>query len=167
VPDIERKKFLKSKNFDETREFPEREALSDDEINEMKKHVDFQSHSRYHSIIPNCSCKDALEDLEESKKILEGKYKLSINSFSYPNSDYSIRETELLIKAGYKTGHTALFGYNNTKTNPYLLKRFCISDDSDMNQLIVQASGIWSFLRKLTGKKITEPEIYVNKNDNF
>lgn len=126
-----------------------REALSKVEIDKMKDFVDFQCHSIFHPILPNCDTKDAINEIVSSKTELEDKFDLHINSFAYPNGDYSNREMTLCQDAGYEMALSLDEGLNNLKTEPYNINRICIPDDADKAELSIKSSGIWSLLKSM------------------
>src|SRR5262249_28992463 len=55
LSDTERLAVLEGHGFAETREYPERQALSDAEIEQMKQLVDFQAHTIFHPCLPRCT----------------------------------------------------------------------------------------------------------------
>ncbi len=83
----------------------------------MRKCVNFQSHTLFHPILPNCSDEEARIEIINSKKKLEIEYGLVINSIAYPNGDYSERDILLAKEAGYKCGITVDFGFNTINTD--------------------------------------------------
>ena len=147
VPDEERLSRLEEFGYTDTTEFENRVALSAEEIEELKPLVDFQSHAATHPILPTCDDNKAAYEIRQSKIDLETRYGLDIYSLCYPNGDYSLRDIELLKEAGYECGLTIDTGFNSASTDPFRLKRICVSDIADVNQLIVTACGIWQVLR--------------------
>ena len=149
APDEERIEKLSSYGFEEEKEFENRQALSDKEIEEMKGVVDFQAHTILHPILTNCSLERTEREIIQCKENLKDRYKLDIYAFSYPNGDYSSREIEILKEAGYECAVTIEPGFNSLDTDVYKLKRIAIWDKADINELLVRTSGLWSFLQKL------------------
>jgi len=152
VPNKKRLEVLKNRGFKQTQEFSSRQTLSEEEIKEMKKEVDFQSHTMFHPCLPKCTYKEAKEEIFESKSKLEDRFGLNISAISYPNGDYSKRDIELCKKAGYDCGITVDYGFNTITTNPYRLKRLSVNDTDNLDELIVKSSGVWVYLKKLFGK---------------
>jgi poly-beta-1,6-N-acetyl-D-glucosamine N-deacetylase len=150
VADEERLEVLSGLGFSETAEQPTRQALSASEIEDMKPVVDFQSHTVYHPLLPQCSDLRAFDEISHSKRQLEDKFGLSIHALAYPNGDYSTREIAAAEKSGYQCALTLDHGFNSRETPAFQLKRICINDDAGLNELIVKASGLWGFLKKLT-----------------
>ena len=147
VPDEERLNRLKEHGYTDETEFGNRVALSSEEIEDMRPLVDFQSHTATHPILPECDDNKAAYEIKQSKIDLETRYGLDIYALCYPNGDYSLRDFELLKEAGYECGLTIDNGFNSASTDLFRLKRICISDIADVNQLLVTACGIWHILR--------------------
>lgn len=145
----ERLKILANSGFNQTKEYDYPQALSKLQINEMKSDVLFQSHTMFHPCLPNCKIEEANWEIFESKRVLETKFGLNVFALAYPNGDYSQREIELCKEAGYSCALTVDSGYNSLDSNLYKLKRLSVNDTTDMNELIVKASGVWGFIKKL------------------
>jgi peptidoglycan/xylan/chitin deacetylase (PgdA/CDA1 family) len=149
VSDEERLKVLAGMGFTETAEQTTRQALSAAEIEEMKPVVDFQSHTVYHPLLPQCSDQRAFDEISDSKTQLEEKFGLRINALAYPNGDYSAREIMAAERCGYQCGLTSDLGFNSRTTPAFQLRRICINDDAGPDELFVKASGLWGFLKNL------------------
>ena len=145
----ERLQCLAESGFQENRKYVERQSLSREEIKELRGFVDLQSHSRYHPILPRCTDDQSWEEIAGSKTELEKIFGLGIYAFAYPNGDYSPRETMLANKAGYTCALTIDGGYNTLDTDMFRLRRLRVDDEADLNELIVKASGLWSFFEKI------------------
>lgn len=149
IPNKERLEILRGFGFEQTKEFDDRQALSKNDIEDMKAMVDFQSHTEFHPVLPNCTTSEAYKEISQSKKDLEEKYGLKIYALSYPNGDYSDRDISIAKKEGYTCGITVDVGFNSQNTDVFKLKRFSIRDGSDINELLVKASGLWWYLIKI------------------
>jgi len=149
----ERLETLSKAGFEQEKEFDIPQALQKSQIDEMKSHINFQSHTLFHPILPECDNEVAKAEIFKSKEILENQYGLKINSISYPNGDYSERDIQLVKNAGYKCGVTVDFGYNTPATDLFRLKRISVNDSNDINEIIVKASGLWAFLKTLNGRR--------------
>jgi peptidoglycan/xylan/chitin deacetylase (PgdA/CDA1 family) len=149
LSDEQRVERLREVGFDEDAEWPEREALSKDEILEMaRSHVDFQSHTVSHPILPQSSDGKARDEIFRSRSELEDGYGFDVYALSYPNGDYSPREIELAREAGYSCGVTVDLGFNMAGTDPFRLKRICIDENDGIDELIVKASGLWGVISR-------------------
>jgi len=150
LPDSKRLAALAEMGFSEATEQALPQALSEDEIEEMKQVVDFQSHTVYHPMLQNCPESRALEEISDSKSQLERKLGLVVNALAYPNGEYSAREIEAAKRSGYKCAVSMDCGFNSRTTPAFQLKRFCMNDDGELDELLVKASGLWAFLKTYT-----------------
>jgi peptidoglycan/xylan/chitin deacetylase (PgdA/CDA1 family) len=146
---------LKDAGFTPETEYEDAQALTGKEIEEMAPRVDFQSHTLFHPFLPGCTAEEAEQEISGSKSLLEQEFGLTIDAFSYPNGDYSDRERDLCIKAGYRCAITLDSGSNSADTDLFCLKRLSVNDTTDINELVVKASGFWSFFKKF-GRKYDE-----------
>lgn len=153
IPNQLRLKKLEEHGFEQEKESEIRQALDKTELDEMKEWVDFQSHTSFHPVLPQCNNAEAAAEIIGSKQILENDFQLNINTLSYPNGDYSERDIELAKTAGYVCGITVDYGYNTLNTDLFRLKRLSVNDTGDINELAVKASGVWAFLKTRNGKK--------------
>ncbi|HLW88602.1 MAG TPA: polysaccharide deacetylase family protein [Terriglobales bacterium] len=149
VADDERLGVLSKLGFSETAEYETRQALSASEIEEMKPLVDFQSHTVYHPLLPQCPAPRAATEISDSKIQLEERFRLRIYALAYPNGDYSTRETTAAEASGYTCALTLDNGFNSRETPAFQLRRICINDDAGLAELFVKASGLWGFLKNL------------------
>jgi peptidoglycan/xylan/chitin deacetylase (PgdA/CDA1 family) len=144
----ERNKKLSEMGIEISKEKKNRTALSDAEIQEMIscRHVDIQSHTRFHPNLPMCPLREMQDEIENSRKELESTYAINVNSLSYPNGDYNIQVVDFTKKAGYTCGLTVDFGYNDLSSDPFTLKRLSVNDTSDINELIIKSCGFWQWV---------------------
>jgi len=141
---------LKEKvNYEPEKEYPERQALDIQELKEMSTFVDFQSHSRFHPILPLCSDKESREEIKGSKGYLEKMLKNEIRHFSYPNGDYSEREINYLKDSGYRSARTLDIGWNSIHSDPFRLKTMDIEDHASVNIMCVQIMGLFGYFKFL------------------
>lgn len=146
LPDEKRSEILMKFNFDDTKEYEDRQALSKDEIEEMKEIVDFQSHTMFHPVLTKCSLGRTEKEILQSKKDLELNYGLRIYALSYPNGNYSDREILIANNADYECGITLDPGFNSQDTDLFRLKRICLLDDTGISELLVKSSGVWDYI---------------------
>ena len=150
IKDEARLRILSEKyNFNENQNLEDRQALSFDEISEMMPYIKFQSHTIYHSILSQCSDEKAKFEICNSKLELENKFGIKINAIAFPNGNYTEREISYAKNSGYDCALTVDFGFNDVSTDPYRLKRICLSDNSSVDELIVKVSGVWGFFKSL------------------
>lgn len=143
----ERLFFLEAIGFNQQKDFDYPQALTMNQINEMKNLVDFQSHTLFHPILPMCNNEESYFEIVESKNKLEKEFKLDIYAIAFPNGDYTEREIEYCKSAGYKCAITVDYGFNTKNTDPFKLKRLSVNDTEDLNELIVKSSGLWGWVK--------------------
>lgn len=138
---------LEAFGFEQEKEFADRQALTDNEIKEMQASVDFQSHTCFHPILPQCDTATARHEIADSKLQLEQQYNLKINTLSYPNGDYSERDIQLAKEASYECGVTVDSGYNSLRSDLFRLKRFSVNDAHTTEELMVKACGLYALIK--------------------
>ncbi len=146
--DVRLKCLQASTGFDRTREYPDRQALNQAEIEEMKGWVDFQGHTEFHPCLPHCDAADSKRELQQSAVALKQKYGLNINTISYPNGDYSTRELEY-CRDLYDYGITVEVGVNDLDTEALRLKRIYIDDHDGVAKLQLKVSTFWNFVKNI------------------
>jgi len=149
VANEERVSRLEAQGYNPLEEHKDRSALTLQEIKEMQAHVDFQSHTRFHPILPKCTNEDARNEIEQSKALLELQFNTSIQSIAYPNGNYGAREIEYVKSAGYLTGMTVEMGLNSLHADPFRLKRYAIKDTTHTYELESKLSGVADVLYRL------------------
>jgi peptidoglycan/xylan/chitin deacetylase (PgdA/CDA1 family) len=142
-----------SSGFEQEAEKASRQALSTGEIRAMAPYVDFQSHTRFHPVLPMCTSDQAMEEIHGSRRDLSEGYSFDIYALSYPYGYYSERDIELTKQAGFLCAVTVDEGLNNERENLFRLKRIAMPDDADEDEFIIKASGLWAALGPLFGKR--------------
>lgn len=139
----ERLVFLKD-TYDYTPEkaYQDRQALNIDEMREMMDCVDFQPHTQFHPILPNCNDIESKQEILGSKADLERLLGKECLHFSYPNGDYTGREIEIVKSGGFRSARTSDIGWNTSGTSPYQLKAIPISDDAGLMCLRAELTTI-------------------------
>ncbi len=137
----------KEVGFDQEKEYDRAQALNLDQIKEMTPFVDFESHSRFHPILPNCSDQESDGEIKGSKELLEKLLGKKIRHFSYPNGDYGDREAGYASRAGYDSAVTTQGGVNDLRSDLFRLKRVGVEDDASVNELVGEMCGFLSYFR--------------------
>ncbi|MBB4080496.1 peptidoglycan/xylan/chitin deacetylase (PgdA/CDA1 family) [Lewinella aquimaris] len=145
----ERLDRLSEIGFEEQKEYATRQALSAQEIGEMRPLIDFQSHTRFHPILTNCRQARVRTTLQGAKQKLEEQFGLSIYALAYPNGDYDATTIEETRNAGYRCGLTVDHGFNDDTTDLYRLRRLDVNDTCNIHELVVKSSGLWQHLKAL------------------
>lgn len=138
-------------NFSPEQEFSsdEREALTQEEIRQLNPYIDFQSHTHLHPILTTCDDATAQEEIAQSRSVLSKIVANPVLHFAYPNGDYSLREVEMLKKAGYRSARTTNVGWNDRTTDPFQLKITGVNDRAPIWMLKAELSGIPGYLYNL------------------
>jgi len=158
MPDERRLEILRRFGWEETKEFPNRIALSKEEVEEMKQAVDFQSHTRFHPLLPRCSAEKAYAEIRGSREDLHNEYGLDIYALAFPNGDYTEREIAMASEAGYECAVTVEAGFNGPDTDLFRLKRLGLTDEAGVNELLVKVSGLWSLKAPFKGSLKAPPQ---------
>lgn len=137
--------FLQTRGYHPEQECAERQALSDEEIQDLRDAVDFQAHTITHPILPACSDSTADQEIRGCKAELEKRYGFHIYAMAFPNGDYSERELNLVKTAGYTCALTLDRGFNGPETDLFRLRRIALPDDCSIHELVVKASGVWDW----------------------
>ena len=133
LPNAERLAHLKrTAGFEPEKVYPERQALTISEIQEMAENVDFQPHTRFHPILPRCPEVECREEILGSKTDLETLLGVTCSHFSYPNGDYTERESEMVKTGGFRSARTTDIGWNPLEMPLYRLKAVPITDDAGL-----------------------------------
>jgi poly-beta-1,6-N-acetyl-D-glucosamine N-deacetylase len=149
IPDGERLQRLQELGFDGCLESVQRDVLSNEEVRELSRTVDFQSHTLSHPVLTQCIDTKAETEISKSKLDLERRYGFSIYALAYPNGNYAVRETTLAREAGYRCAVTVDSGFNSNRTDPFRLRRICIDDADGIDELIVKVSGLWGHVERI------------------
>jgi len=140
--------------------YSEWQALSLSQIQEMKHWVDFQSHGKNHISLVDCEEEILEEELSDSKKELSKILGKNSNHFAYPFGDYTRREKNLAIRAGYKSARTTDPGWNNFRSDPFALKIVgMVPDRASLNMLCAQLSGLPNLASYLVKRMRKQPVI--------
>jgi len=146
VPEEQRLQELTASGFAPDTPYPDRQALSIEELARMGTQVDFQSHSRTHPILTNCTDQQAWREIAGSADELRSLTGAPARAFAYPNGVYSERVIDLVREAGYECAVTIEPGYDDATTDPYRLKRLPIGDEAGVTELVARASGVYGVL---------------------
>ena len=119
-------------DFEPEKVYPDRQALDIAEMKEMAESVDFQPHTRFHPILPQCTEMECKQEILGSKTDLERLLGVECLHFSYPNGDYTEREVEIVKAGGFRSARTTDMGWNTLDTPPYQLKVIPITDDAGL-----------------------------------
>jgi peptidoglycan/xylan/chitin deacetylase (PgdA/CDA1 family) len=98
------------------------------------------------------SPRKAVQELLESRQVLESITKQPVVTFAYPNGQKGVFNTEtkqLLIKAGYRYAATTIWGYIDHHCDLLQAPRIEIKSDDSIETFSAKVSGKYDFLRWL------------------
>jgi peptidoglycan/xylan/chitin deacetylase (PgdA/CDA1 family) len=146
LPEPERLRELAARGFTPETEYPDRQALSLDEIRAMAASVDFGAHTRSHPVLPECTDDRAAIEIAGSFDDVEQLTGVRAKAFAYPNGDASERDAELARQAGFECAFTVETGYDAAATDRYRLRRITVPDSAGTSELVARASGAYGAL---------------------
>jgi peptidoglycan/xylan/chitin deacetylase (PgdA/CDA1 family) len=111
--------------------FPQaRTFLNWDQVEEMSNHgIAFGAHGMSHRILIQLTEEEKEREIADCYKILKKAKVNLVPIFAYPNGDYDEETLNIVKRSGYSGAVTTHLGYNNSHTNPYLLKRIGVHQD--------------------------------------
>lgn len=98
-------------------------------------------HTRTHSDLRQMSDKKLLEEIKQSKEILEQKLGFKIRYFAYPRGIYSQNIIEIVKNAGYSNAFT-VDGSKVSLANPFLISRISIEGGLSLEQFSAMISSL-------------------------
>lgn len=130
-----------------TREYS---PVSWEQLKEMDSSVmRIESHTVTHPILPNVENDQLVYELNASRELLEEKLGREIEHFCYPNGTVNGDVEKAAEKAGYKSAVTTEYGFNDGRSNLYLLKR------------IDAAASIANFAQSVSGFEHLRQRIHI------
>ena len=116
--------------FDIVEEDIQPTMLSWEQVKEMSQNnICFGSHTKSHAILTQISNNKVVEELRESKEIIEKRINQPVYFLSYPNGNYNASIIRIAKEAGYLASFTCLPGVNVLNENIFELKRRHIRED--------------------------------------
>ncbi len=137
-----------ARGFTNVRDYPDRQALSAEEVSRMDGSVEFASHTRFHPVLTTCGDDECGVEIIRSKAELEAILGAPCHHFSYPNGDYGEREIEYVRQAGYASARTVDIGWNDESTDPFRLRILGTADDASVNRLVADLSGLAGWIAR-------------------
>ena len=143
--------------------------LTIEQIDEMLQSglIELGSHSLTHRSLAELSDDECAQEIEESKRLLEGISGSTIRFFCYPYgtfNDIDRRCEPFLRRAGYDAACTSINGVNRTAATPYRLRRTKIEGSDDIrtfSRILKGALDAWIlvdfFLRSLQRRRQFAP----------
>ena len=135
VPNGERLELLRRESgFEQEADAPgEPQALTRDDLHAMQPLVDFQPHTRFHPLLPQCDDVEAELEVGGSRSELPALTGDEGRHFSYPHGRFGDREVELVRRSGYASARTFDGGFVGVDADPYRLPAVGIHDAASLN----------------------------------
>ena len=125
----------------------DRESMTVEELKSIatSPYIQIGAHTMTHPILTNCNEDVAASEIKQSKAILDAILPEPVNSFSYPNGDFTEREVKLLKSSGYQIAFANKPGLIqlNHKTDFFRLPRFEVLDNVPLNENVCRMLGVW------------------------
>lgn len=139
--------LFQSCRFANEQEQSDRHALSIEELRALQSAgVSIGSHTLTHPQLTRCGQEAVRAELNESRTALEANFG-PVRHFAYPSGDWNVSVKAAVAAAGYSTARTIEPGFVNPYSDPLCLPNFGISDSASLPKAILQATGIWSFIK--------------------
>ena len=110
--------------------------------------VTIGSHARHHVPLTKIPEKKLYEEVLLSKRTLEEKTGKVVKYISYPRGAFNDTVRGAVERAGYKGALTTIHGFNDSRTDPFALKRNSIGNRGDLAILDCIVSGTWDLFTK-------------------
>ena len=149
LPNAEMLEKLATVGYDKQKNYPERQALTLAEMQDMEQTglISFESHTCFHPILTQLPDAESAAEIADSKKHLETLLDKTISGFAYPNGDYSQREIDYVKAANYDYAVTVEHGQVSTQSDDYKLPRICLNDFGSVSENLGKACGIWNYIK--------------------
>ena len=114
--------------------------------------ITFGAHTVSHDILTNLTTGEAVQQINDSRKILQENLNQAINLFAYPNgteTDYTFEHANHLRENGFICSVTTIPGLNNSHCDPFNLNRICIGPElsANFNHFVLKISGFLPALK--------------------
>ncbi len=137
--DISKPINMSSSNIDDFLSWDEVIALDNEEL------IEIGGHSSSHKILSSLSKDQLVDEIKNSKKIIEDNLGHAINHFAYPyggKGTYNIETIKCIMDSGYKTASTAICKKFDLKKNLYELPRYFVTQNCSPEINLARFSGI-------------------------
>lgn len=98
----------------------------------MKEGIEIGSHTLTHPFLTQLDPKEAIKEIEYSKKKLEDRLGIEIKSFCYPYGDYNEQIRDVVESVGYKNAFTTKEGSFEAEDDPFQIRRLTIFGNMDL-----------------------------------
>jgi peptidoglycan/xylan/chitin deacetylase (PgdA/CDA1 family) len=140
---------------------PARDSVTVSELKAIAGYpeVTIGGHTVNHAVTVNLTEEKTRLELGESRRALESWAGASVQCFAYPEGLFDGRERRFLTEFGYRLAAATTNDFITRKTDPFLVPRFCVSDNIPFPEAICNMVGVWRpaldpivhFLRRCRG----------------
>ena len=135
---------MQRKRHHDDGELQQETKLTDEQVQEMLDSgcIELGSHSMTHANFLNIESAAVYQELVESKKALEDRFGISVNSFAYPFGFYLPQQLGLVKQAGYSSAVTTREGIVDARNwEPLELRRIKISGKDNWLAFLLRMRG--------------------------
>src|SRR5437868_7227750 len=125
------------------------------EVHEMEESdwVSFGAHTMHHPILAYLADPQEVQhEVQECRTLLEQQLGHPVRTFAYPVGQIQ-HITGVVLQAvqqaGYDWALTTMYGFNTSKSNPYLLRRIEVAAKQHWLIMAAEAAGLWGFFSRL------------------
>ncbi len=109
----------------------------------LKEGFEIGSHTITHPVLTKLDVKSQKREIEHSKKLLEDKLGIEINSICYPYGNYDKSVLNITKDSGYSFGFSVDMGKIRAFDNPYKLKRIHMRHNTNRFRLLLKLSKLY------------------------
>lgn len=144
IPNQEREKIIKKIKNELS---IDRQALTLQELKKASKsrYINIGAHTVNHPILVNCEDDEAFLEIEKSQLQIQEWLNTQVESFAYPNGDFSSREINYLKKLKFSSAYTTEPEYLTREriAKIYQIPRFCIFEGISNSEAVCRMTGVW------------------------
>lgn len=120
-----------------------------EQLREMQQSgITIGSHTRRHQYLPDASPEQWVDEIVNSRRILEEKLGVSINHFSYPVGGFNKNIKQLVKRAGYQSAVSTNRGYDRYNKDVFELNRVTIDETDNFGAIRwAKFSGYYNLFR--------------------
>ena len=124
------------------------EAITWEQASEMDSNgISIECHTVNHPILPSVSAEELKSELTDSKVEIEERLNKECRHFCYPNGSFDERVVDAVRDAGFSTATTTNYGFVESASDPFLLKR--IDGQPSIANFAQSVSGFEKFREKI------------------
>lgn len=130
---------------------PKRLHLNWSEISKLARHplITIGSHTVTHPMLSELGAEASALEIRDSKLAIEEHTGMDVLDFCYPSGNYTERELDLVMQAGYRSAVTVKPGINDGKANLFALRRTEVTDRDTVTVLAQKLDGAFDFFHWL------------------